>query len=149
MLAPNLQFIRTNYVRQLQLFSQGRVMGLGSRREAAEVTRWHQKGSGQCFIWHFPKQDKEAWWRWMWNSRYLQGDGGVTSSRWMQASNRNLQEPARIHTREQSLHDTCSSLPQATYPLSWAPARSFTQLQFWASHFKKCGVLVRGESQNC
>lgn len=36
-LAPNLQFIRTNYVRQLSLFSQDRMMGLGSRREAAEV----------------------------------------------------------------------------------------------------------------
>lgn len=40
-LPPNLQFIRTNYVRQLQLFSQDRVMGLVSRREAAQDTRWH------------------------------------------------------------------------------------------------------------
>lgn len=73
---------------------------------------------------------------------------GVMLSRWMQASDRNLQEPARIHMQEQSLHGTCSSLPQATYPLSWAPARPFTELQIRASHFKTCGELVRGEGRS-
>lgn len=142
---PNLQFVRTNYVRQLLLFSRTRWWASGAEEKQQRLQAGSRKALDSVSYDFFHRKIRKLLKMDVEELVLAEGQCLSHCHRECVHPRGTCRNPPRYPCRNKS----CTTHPLSfahRFPSSfWALERSLNQPWFWESHFRKCGALAKAD----